>query len=238
MSMRFALPVLIGTALATPAFAQTIDYGTGEHRLAASDAEDATVTQSAPAEQIPLPADRVIAQRRNGAVPPVFVSRPVIQGMTTPDVEGRPVAPIATPGATPVYYAYPVQPQTPVPSGTLGYVPPIAPGSVGYPQSYAAAAPLPAGSQIVTFNRDNWLSACRERLAGYGSDAEREAAMGALGGAAAGQIPGQDRCEAYLDSYVNSASAGTLATQPHYGQQYMLVPVTVMVPQMPAPSAR
>lgn len=69
--------------------------------------------------------------------------------------------------------------------------------------------------------------------------------IGAGAGAATGGVIGDSiddgntqrvsayaECEAYLNDYMQSAIAGTLEPQPnYYGQQYMLIPVEVWVPQ-------
>lgn len=82
------------------------------------------------------------------------------------------------------------------------------------------------------------------RVAGRG-DRLLGTVIGAGAGAATGGVigdaidDGQTRrisayaeCEAYLNDYMQSAMAGTLDAQPgYYGQQYMLVPVQIMVPQ-------
>ncbi len=269
MSARFALlalatPTLTAALFAAPALAQQepdprIDYRSGQYQFPAQTSatqDAAVVTHTVPADEAPLPAERVIPARQTGPAP-VFVPFPVVQDTRTaapvqvvaqvPVGQAIVVAPVAAYAQPPVYYSYPA-PAAPVayayPSGgaarviyPAGATQPVGVGApaYGYAQNYAAAAALlPAGAQIVTFDRGIWLTACRDRLAGYAPE-DRDAAIAALGGAAAGYQPGRDHCESYLDSYMASAAAGTLTVPQQYGQQYMLVPVTVLVAPPPAP---
>ena len=82
------------------------------------------------------------------------------------------------------------------------------------------------------------------RIAGRGNRT-----LGTVAGAVAGGVAGAaigdavegdpqpdagayQECEAYLDDYMASAAAGELSGAPaYYGQEYMLVPVTITVPQ-------
>lgn len=144
--------------------------------------------------------------------------------------------------SAPVYYTYQVA--APVASATYAYpagassrviypagaAQPVAIRSpeAAYQQTYiTTAAPLPPGAQLVSFDPVIWLAACRDRLATY-DPADRDAAIASLGFAAAGYAPGGDHCAAYLDSYMASAAAGTLAPPRYYGQQYILVPAPPM----------
>jgi hypothetical protein len=85
---------------------------------------------------------------------------------------------------------------------------------------------MPVGAQVVSFDRNAWLNACRERLAGY-EPADRDAAIAAIGGPALGYATGRDHCEGYLDWYMARATSGATAMPQQYAQQYMLVQVTV-----------
>lgn len=108
------------------------------------------------------------------------------------------------------------------------------------PSGGAGAFPVPPGGRIVQFDRAAWLAECRDRLSTYEDD-KRGEVIGALAGAAIGDAVEGDpqpsaeaygECEAYLDDYMASAQSGALSGAPaYYGQEYMLVPVTVTVPQ-------
>tara|TARA_Y100000815_G_scaffold13017_1_gene11574 strand:+ start:1764 stop:2432 length:669 start_codon:yes stop_codon:yes gene_type:complete len=138
--------------------------------------------------------------------------------------------------------------------------------------TYNAATYLPAGGQVVAFDRLAWLDECRARLDTYDNESERGKVMGALIGGVAGGVLGNriagagnrtpgtligagagvaagmavgdaidDRnrsrsdsygqCEAYLDDYMRSVTAEAGSVQYVQPGQYMLVPVTVSVPQ-------
>ena len=144
-------------------------------------------------------------------------------------------------------------------------------GPVRYGYDYQSGY-LPAGAQIVAFDRTAWLGECRARLDTYGDDSDRGEIIGALLGAGVGGIIGnriagrgnrtagtligagagalagmaagdaiEDRnrrpadsygqCVAYLDDYMQRATASAGSVQYAQGGQYMLVPVTVAVPQ-------
>ncbi len=297
MTIRaFSTLSAIGLALASqPLLAgQSIPYETGQYEYAQPDAEfdDDVVTESLDDRTLAEEgAARVIPMRRN-AQPPVYVRAPVVQPVgaapavsysqpatsTTPDTtraraNQRPIVygyP-AGPAPVPLLYAYPAP--APAPAAAEGTAQPAY--GYGYDASYAGGpAYLPAGSQVVAFDRSRWLEECRDRLDTYTDESERGRVIGALVGAAAGGLAGNriagsgdrtagtligagagalagmaagdalDRrqpmaddsygqCEAYLDKYMQraTASAGTA----HYTRagQYMLVPVTVQVPQRP-----
>lgn len=235
MSPRILASLIVAAGLATPAAAQQIDYETGQYEYAepaTQDEGDAVVTETRDLDNAPLPAERIIPIRQAGPAP-VFVPGAVVQGVdaatsTAPVQLVLPAVQMVTPSA-PIYAG----------SGPVYYVHPgTAPGMAAPPPGYAIVPPsLPPGAQLVEFDRMGWLAACRARLAGYHPD-DRDAAMAAIGGTALGYSPGRDHCEAYLDSYLASATAGTLAVQhsygqPHFRQQYMLVPVTVLAPHQP-----
>ena len=175
-----------------------------------------------------------------------------------------------------VVYVYPAQHGVPVSGGASRVIYTGARPSVG---STAQQSPnsansvyLPAGSQLVQFDRATWLEECRARLDTYENESERGEILGALIGGAAGGLLGNRiagsgsrtagtligagagavggallgdalesrkragsdsaaQCQAYLDDYMRqaTASAGSVAySQPG---QYMLLPVTVEVPQ-------
>lgn len=209
MRSRISLALIGLSFVATPASAQDaqIDYEGGKPP-AESQATDMVVTHSEPAHEQVLPAQRVIPMRQTQPGTPVYVISPTIQ----------PTMQAVQPGAQ-VVYAYPVQQApsyyvqgTPA-TGTYGTVP-----TTVYARPDAQVA-LPPGAQLVTFDRLGWLAECRKRL---GIDL-RDPATAPVG---------PDECESYLDDYMASAAAGRIQPQPvTYGQQYMLVPVTVLIPQ-------
>lgn len=176
------------------------------------------------AAQARVPAEATAAARVIAPAPTMAVlpSGPVYYTYQV----AAPVAPTA--------YAYPAGAASRViyPAGAAQPVATRSPAAA-YQQTYiATAAPLPPGAQLVSFDPAIWLAACRDRLATY-DPADRDAAIASLGFAAAGYAPGGDHCAAYLDSYMASAAAGTLAAPRYYGQQYMLVPAPAMVVATP-----
>lgn len=227
----------------------------------------------------PLPAARTIPARASAqattvaAVPQaqpgyVYVQQPpqVLYVYAAPAVYGQPVA-YAQPsaGASRVIYR----------DGTVPAVQPVQQVQYGYgyqPGQVSTQLYLPAGAQVVAFDRSAWLDQCRARLDTYDSDSDRGEVIGALLGAAAGGVLGNriagsghrtagtligagtgalagmavgdaiedggrrrsgtyGQCEAYLDDYMRQAQAN--AGQVQYSQpgQYMLLPVTVAMPQ-------
>ncbi|WP_291179281.1 glycine zipper 2TM domain-containing protein [Erythrobacter sp.] len=214
----------------------------------------------------PAPATRTIpARAATTPVQPVqptyvYVRQPpqVIYAYPTPVVYAQPPA-----GAARVIY--PNAPtQAPVLPVQYGY---------GYQAGYAGApAYLPAGAQVVAFDRNAWLEECRARLDTYESDSDRGEVIGALIGGVAGGVLGNriagsgnrtagtligagagalagmaagdaiedgnrrrtdsySQCQAYLDDYMQKATASAGTVQYSQPGQYMLVPVTVAVPQ-------
>lgn len=238
---RLASSVLIVGLLASAAAAQEIDYDADQYKYPQAEdpsTDNDVVTQSQSETSVEgVAAERVILERHNGAAPQ-FVARPVIQPTAAlPTIPGRietarpsqPVVP--SPGTAPVLYAYPAGSGNSVSGSAPGRDPALVAASpYEMPQGYVmATAPLPAGAQLVAFDRAAWLTACRERLSGYAPQ-DRSAALAALGGAAMGYREGYDGCETYLDSYLANVSSGTMAPQATApGQAYMLVPVTVIV---------
>ena len=143
----------------------------------------------------------------------------------------------------------------------------------GYQPGYGGAPTyLPAGAQVVAFDRNAWLEECRARLDTYESDSDRGEVIGALIGGVAGGLLGNriagrgsrtagtligagtgalagmavgdaiedgnrgrtdsyGQCQAYLDDYMQKATASAGTMQYAQSGQYMLVPVTVVVPQ-------
>ena len=143
----------------------------------------------------------------------------------------------------------------------------------GYQPGYGGTPTyLPAGAQVVAFDRNAWLEECRARLDTYESDSDRGEIIGALVGGVAGGVLGNriagrgnrtagtligagtgalagmavgdaiedgnrrptdsyGQCQAYLDDYMQKATASAGTTQYAQPGQYMLVPVTVAVPQ-------
>lgn len=136
----------------------------------------------------------------------------------------------------------------------------------------AVPVQLPAGSQVVAFDRNAWLEECRARLDTYETDSDRGEIIGALVGGAAGGLLGnriagrgnrlagtligsgagalagmaagdaiedgnnrrtnsQGQCQAFLDDYMQQAMASAGTVQYSQAGQYMLMPVTVTVPQ-------
>ena len=215
----------------------------------------------------PMPAARTIPARAPAYATPVQQQEPTYVYIQQPAqviyVERAPVGYVQTApgGASRVIYRDGQAPAAPV---HYGY---------GYQPGYAGASTyLPAGAQVVAFDRNAWLDECRARLDTYETDSDRGEIIGALVGAGVGGLIGnrvagsgnrtagtligagagalvgmaagdaiEDRnrarrdsyghCEAYLDDYMQRATANATTTQYTQGGQYMLVPVTVQVPQ-------
>lgn len=287
MNARTAL-VLTASSLAmlpASAFAQaSIPYEVGQYEFAQPQPEldDDVVTETVTRDTDPEPAKAEPAVAP--AATPVFVSNPTIQAIDPSDpshVDSGPASAVRSiPARAGADFAE--APEVAVGTSTIVYrdaapqaVQPShrsAPIFATAPSTYAGATYLPAGGQIVAFDRAAWLDECRARLDTYDSDSDRGKVIGALiggvaggvlgnriagagnrtagtligagAGAAAGMVAGDavdDRnrsrndsygqCQAYLDDYMQSATVNAGAVQ--YGQpgQYMLVPVTVSVPQ-------
>lgn len=247
----------------------------------------------------PLPAARTIPARADAT--PVSHSVPQMVGTGQPQVLAQP-GPVYVQAQPPVLYAYPASaPLYAAPA--YGYAPgyayapqpnagaarviyrddramapqPVQAVPYGYGYQPAQVSPqlyLPAGAQVVAFDRSAWLQECRARLDTYDSDSDRGEVIGALVGGVAGGLIGNriagrgnrtagtligagagalagmaagdaiedrsrrdrgsssaDQCSAYLDDYMQQAQAN--AGQVAYNQPgaYMLVPVTVAMPQ-------
>lgn len=202
MCARTSLALIAFACLATAASAQEPQIDYDSGEPPVeSQVADAVASQTEQAGEQVVPAQRVIPMRRSQATGPLYAVSPVVQ-----------------PGDG-VIYAYPVQ------QAATYYVQaaPVAGSRDPAPATVYAHAgtqvALPPGAQLVTFDRPAWLTECRKRL---GIDLRDPATAPA----------GPDECEAYLDDYMASAAAGRIQPQPvAYGQQYMLVPVTVLIPQ-------
>ncbi len=258
-----------------------------------------TVAEPLGVEPGPIGAARVIPARQ-AAQAPVFVSKPTIQPIDPSDpryYRHGEVAPTPTsasrtiPPRTPVYAAQGDQPTyVYVQQAPMGYMQPpagaarviyretpmqVVPAQYGYgyqPGYGGVPTYLPAGAQVVAFDRNAWLEECRARLDTYESDSDRGEIIGALIGGVAGGVLGNriagrgnrtagtligagtgalagmavgdaiedgnrrptdsyGQCQAYLDDYMQKATASAGTTQYAQPGQYMLVPVTVAVPQ-------
>lgn len=244
---RLPTTLVVAALLASSASAQDIDYDAGSYDYPrASDPvldDDVVTEQEAATAPQGVTAERVIMERRNGAAPQ-FVSRPVVQSSGPASGKPAPAGPVGTApnvmpsnGAAPVLFAYPVRQAGGAVAGTRPGSDPalVAASPYEMPQGYVmATAPLPAGAQLVAFDRAAWLGACRDRLATYQPE-ERSAALAALGGAAMGYRAGYDACETYLDSYLaNASTGGAVQETTAPGTAYMLVPVTIAVPSAEA----
>lgn len=281
---------------------ETLPYDTGEYEYAQPQAEldDDVVTETiTPANTVtPVFVESPTIQPIDPSAPeyrtqPVAASEPMPAVRTIP-ARNQVAAPAPAPvQAQPTYvyvqqppqvvYAYPAQvvyAQQP-PAGASRVIYRDAPAQQGQPVQYGygyqpgqAGAPiyLPAGAQVVAFDRNAWLEECRARLDTYENDSDRGEVIGALVGAAAGGVLGnriagrgnrtagtligagagalagmavgdavEDRsrrrndsygqCQAYLDDYMQQANASAGTVQYNQPGQYMLVPVTVEVPQ-------
>ena len=282
MNARAAIVLTVSSLALIPfgAFAQsTIPYEVGQYEFAQPlpELDDDVVTETVTEDA----AEAEQAVQNNAA--PVFVSNPTIQTIDPSDLahagnETVPAArsiparagadfvatPTAAAGPAPVIYRDASR-SAPTPSTSLTE---NVPGTT----TYNAATYLPAGGQVVAFDRSAWLDECRARLDTYDNESERGKVMGALIGGVAGGVLGNriagagnrtpgtiigagagvaagmavgdaidDRnrsrrdsygqCEAYLDDYMRSVTAEAGSVQYVQPGQYMLVPVTVSVPQ-------
>ncbi|MEZ5681042.1 MAG: hypothetical protein R3E14_07055 [Erythrobacter sp.] len=209
---------------ATGAIAQeTIAYDSGEYEYA-----------QAPEPEVADPREAV-----------VFQERPVVQSIPSvdPDVEigdlpAQSEAPIVEPApattgsaeAPRIRYADPAihaQPAAPGGASRVIYRRNGQDALPGYTYVYESSVPtLPAGGRVVQFDREAWLAECRHRLGPvtyYVEDGYDEV-----------MVESEDRsgeCEPYLDGYMESARTGGLHNRHSSTGEYMLVPVTVMIPQ-------
>jgi hypothetical protein len=111
---------------------------------------------------------------------------------------------------------------------------PVASRNSDYIQ-YEADSPVPAGGRLVHFDPEMWLDECSRRIAPQPEDDEgashrrhhrpMEPAV---------EDNSRQQCQAYLDDYMRSARSGGLHGLNSESGQYMLVPVTVLVPQRAA----
>ena len=284
MIFRTALAMTASSLAALPAsvLAQsTMSYDVGQYEYAQPlpELDDDVVTESVVAEPEPIRAE----QTQEDPVTPVFVASPRIQSIDPSDPEhytddtspadpapafrtipARAPAYVRQDAETPTVAAQPIYRNEQVRSTLSPY---------GYLAGYAAAPTyLPAGAQVVAFDRSVWLGECRSRLETYESDSDRGEVIGALIGGIAGGVLGnrvagrgnrtagtligagagaltgmaagdaiEDRsrphsdsyaqCEAYLDSYMQNATASAGAVRYTQPGPYMMVPVTILVPQ-------
>lgn len=210
------LAVLPGVALAQ----STLSYETGQYEYAQPKAEldDDVVTETVPDAEapavvfvesptiqsidpsepqstmpvteagIPLPAARTIPARNAAPVTTVSQVQPTyVYVQQPPQVLYAYPAPVTyaqpTSGAARVIYRdAPVQQVQPVQPVEYGY---------GYqPGQVSTQLYLPAGAQLVAFDRNSWLEECRSRLDTYENDSDRGKVIGALVGATAGGVIG------------------------------------------------
>lgn len=141
---------------------------------------------AAPSE--PGPAARTIAARGPVAATtaaPVQPTYVIVQQQ--PQVVYAYPAPVAyaQPGGGAARVIYPATATQP-----LQPVQPIQYGAGYQPGQGAMPIYLPAGAQVVAFDRNAWLEECRARLDTYESDSDRGEIIGALVGAAAGGVLG------------------------------------------------
>lgn len=238
----------IAACCASPAVAQDpeVNSEAGEYVIATPAEEAADIVIEIEDVDV-LPAQRVIPARRQ----PVVIRRVIVE-----DDMRAAGADYARDGQVP--HAYHIRRQAPHHGDRGG--------------RDMQTLPVPAGARIVSFNREQWLAECRDRLSTY-EESDRGKIIGALTGAALGGLAGNriagrgnrtvgtvlgagagalagaaigdalegdpqpsasayGECEAYLDDYMESARSGELQTAPaYYGQEYMLVPVTITIPQ-------
>ena len=248
----FAFPIALASSAAMAQADPQIDYDAGDYvysQPVESVGQAPIVIDVDDGDEPVSGAARVIPDRRA----PVFIASETVQptgaapayvyadGAALPNAVGseRVLYVYPTPGdAYRSYSSVPVQsrPGTSYPGNGATRViyrdRPIAAAADPrtYSYGYADTSPrVPAGSRLVNFDRNVWLGECRARLATYDTEGERRSALG-LDPA----LPARgDACATYLDDYVARAEAGALQAQPRYGEEYMLVPVTVMVPYAP-----
>lgn len=280
----------------------TLSYETGRYEYAQPEAalDDDVVTETVPNDEAPAvvfveaPTIQPIDPSNSAYRAPTTDSgQPLPAARTIATRNTVPVAPVSPPPPTYVYvqqppqvlYAYPAPVTYAQPSGgasrviyrdaTAQPVQPMQQGSYGYgyqPGQVSTQLYLPAGAQLVAFDRNAWLAECRTRLDTYENDSDRGKVIGALVGAAAGGVLGNRiagsgnrtagtligagggalagmavgdaiddaartrndssrQCEAYLDNYMEQANASAGRVQYNQPGQYMLVPVTVALPQ-------
>lgn len=233
----------------------------------------------------PLPAARTIPARapvHTATVAPAPQAQPGYVYVQQPPqvlyVYAAPTTYAAPAGyAQPVSYAQPAGGASRViyRDGTVPAAPAAQQVPYGYgyqPGQVSSQLYLPAGAQVVAFDRGAWLEECRARLDTYDNDSDRGEVIGALLGGVAGGVIGNrvagrgnrtagtligagagalagmavgdaiedgnrrrsdsyGQCEAYLDDYMQQANANAGRVQYSQPGQYMLLPVTVAVPQ-------
>lgn len=252
--------MMLTTALAETASAQTIEYDAGEYQYAETlppSQQDDVVTQTLPAEPV-RPAERVIETRRAPVEAPVFVTRPMVQATAAP----APVEPVYTQqvvAAPPVVYAAPTATAAPTsvyPAQSV-YASPAAPVAYTYPTGGAARVIYPAGAPqasplptVYSYQPGAVYQLAAPlppgaRIVAFNreswladcrsrlagyDEADRTRIIAGMIGTTADYIGPGNQCEAYLDSYMARAASVSSAGQ---GQPYMLVPVSPAVPQQP-----
>ena len=178
-----------------------------------------------------------VEQSKNYGTPALVYSRgdSLSRPATPSSSEGDQTAPgsRARPEEAPVRYSYPTV-NSPYGGHTPAADPSVHPSWVNQPP-----LSLPPGSRLVEFDRNAWLNECNARLATY-DEGDRAEVLSALAGASNGDSFGKgldfrndtsadesDHCAAYLDDYLLRASKGQVTFNGN--DQYMLVPVTVLV---------
>ncbi len=221
MHARLAAFLIASSLVVLPSgsFAQTvIPYDVGEYEYAhpLPDMRDDIVTETVTGDAEGQPSV-------DPGTPPTVVSAPAIQ---TVDPSDPAIGGAMTSSAV-----------RSIPSRSAANAPPT-PIQFSAPPTY-----LPAGGQVVAFDRKAWLDQCRLRLETYENNAERDKVIGTLIGGVAMRSVTQhgsnkstnsaSQCQAYLDTYLQNASATAGTVQYAQPGQYMLMPVTVAVPQRP-----
>lgn len=283
-----------------------IEYDNGDYLYAETPAEAAPPTPDEAAAEGPGAARVIPTRRDAGATafvprpvvqpipavdPAAYTDAQVVHSALpqAPELETYAALPVepaaphvapAAPHAAPAVYPYPAIYRDGAPNGGASRVI-YGGGPISAPRDYTDISrdgygAVPAGGQLVEFDREAWLAECRRRIAPQAvyDDGDDGALIGAVAGAAVGGLAGnriagrgnrtagtlvgaglgalggavagraldrgerapevddsQQRCETYLDGYMASARSGGLHGQYSQSGQYMLVPVTVMVPQ-------
>ena len=207
------ISALLGVSLALPGSAQAqhmLDQVIGNYEYAQPAGNDGAEAQEAEEER---GARRSIPARAQPAGA-TFVPRPMVQPI--PSLEPDPVVPTAEgadyavdTGRQPVTMYANTAATSASPGGSYTYI--------------AGREPkLPSGARVVSFDSGAWVTACALRLAPEreaGEEAERRYAAA------------KSRCSDYLDAYISGARSGALDGKASASGEYMMIPVTIMVPQ-------